>query len=300
MEGRRKSFRKDALWGWLFSLPLVSGLTLWVAFPLGVAVVMSLFRWDMISPPVFVGLGNYTFMFFGDPLFWQAFAVMLLYTVLSVPLQLILAFTLAMLLNAKVRGMGLFRTIFFLPSLIPVIVGSALWLWLFNTQYGLFNIALDALGLPTQEWLTNPDMVIGSLVMMSLWTVGNIVVIFLAGLQGIPKELEEAVVVDGGGFWSRFRNVILPFMSPVIFYNLVMGVIGGLQTFTQPYVMTGGGPANASLTYMLHLYRQAFQFSKMGYANALAVVLLILTIALSLAIFRSSSRWVYYEDGERK
>jgi multiple sugar transport system permease protein len=226
-------------------------------------------------------------------------AVMFLYTALSVPLQLLVAFSLALLLNAKVRGMGVFRTIFYLPSLIPAVVGSALWMWLFNTQYGLFNLILDTLGLPTQEWLTSPDLVIGSLVLMSLWSVGNIVIIFLAGLQGIPKELEEAVVVDGGKAWHRFRHVILPFMSPVIFYNLVMGIIGGLQTFTQPYIMTHGGPANASLTYVMHLYRQAFQFSKMGYANALALVLLVLTIGLSLVVFRSSNRWVYY-DGEKK
>jgi multiple sugar transport system permease protein len=294
-----KSFRNDALWGWVFCLPLVAGLTLWVAFPLGVAVVMSLFQWNMISPATFVGLGNYTFMFFGDHLFWQSLAVMFLYTALSVPLQLLVAFGLAMLLNAKVRGMGVFRTIFYLPSLIPAMVGSALWMWLFNTQYGLFNLFLDTLGLPTVEWLTNPDQVINSLVLMSLWAVGNVMIIFLAGLQGIPQELEEAVVVDGGGAWHRFRNVILPFMSPVIFYNLVMGIIAGLQTFTQPYIMTNGGPANSSLTYVLHLYRQAFQFNKMGYANALALVLLVLTIVLSLVVFRSSDKWVYY-DGEKK
>lgn len=291
-----RSFRNDTLWGWLFCLPLVSGLTLWVAFPLGVAVVMSLFQWNMIAPATFVGLDNYVFMLFGDALFWQSVAVMALYTVLSVPLQLVVAFSLALLLNTGVRGMGVFRTIFYLPSLIPAMVGSALWMWLFNTQYGLFNLLLETLGLPTLEWLTSPDLVVPSLVFMSLWAVGNVMIIFLAGLQGIPKELEEAVVVDGGGPWHRFVAVVLPFMSPVIFYNLVMGIIGGLQTFTQPYIMTGGGPANASLTYVLHLYRQAFQFNKMGYANALALVLLVLTIVLSLAVFRSSDKWVYYGD----
>lgn len=295
-----KGFRNDTLWGWLFSLPLVAGLLLWVAFPLGVAVVMSLFDWNMIGPATFVGLGNYVYMFTGDHLFWTSMGVMLLFTAMSVPLQLLLAFSLALLLNAKVKGMGVFRTIFYLPSLIPVMVSSALWMWLFNTQYGLFNLALDALNLPTQEWLTNPDQVLSSLVLMSLWTVGNIVVIFLAGLQGIPKELEEAVTVDGGSARHRFVHVILPFMSPVIFYNLVMGIIAGLQTFTQPYIMTNGGPANASLTILLHLYRQAFQFNKMGYANALALVLLVLTVVISLAVFRSSDKWVYYEDGGKK
>jgi len=291
--------RKDTLWGWLFCLPLASGLTIWVAFPLGVAVVMSLFQWNMIAPAVFVGWGNFDFMFFHDHLFWNALWVMFYYTILSVPLQLVVAFGLAMMLNSKVRGMGVFRTIFYLPSLIPVIVSTALWMWLFNPQYGLFNQLLDAVGLPTVEWLTNPDNVIPSLVLMSLWSVGNVVIIFLAGLQGIPKELEEAVTVDGGGAWARLRHVILPFMSPVVFYNLVLGVISGLQVFTQPYIMTNGGPANASLTYVLHLYKQAFQFGKMGYANALALVLLVLTMILSYIVFRSSDRWVYYE-GDKK
>jgi len=291
--------RKNALWGWLFSLPLVAGLTIWVAFPLGVAVVMSLFKWNMIAPATFIGLDNFNFMFFQDHLFWNSLWVMFYYTILSVPLQLVVAFGLALMLNTKVRGMGLFRTIFYLPSLIPVIVSTALWMWLFNPQYGLFNTLLDAVGLPTVEWLNNPDNVIPSLVLMSLWSVGNIVIIFLAGLQSIPKELEEAVTVDGGGAWARLRHVIVPFMSPIIFYNLVLGVIAGLQVFTQPYIMTNGGPANASLTYVLHLYKQAFQFSKMGYANALALVLLLLTMVLSYLVFKSSDRWVYYE-GDKK
>jgi multiple sugar transport system permease protein len=291
--------RKETLWGWILVSPLALGLTIWVAFPLGVAVSMSLFKWNMISTPIFIGLQNYWFMLFGDHLFWQSLKVMLLFTITSVPLQMLLAFSAALLLNAKVKGVGVFRTIYYLPALIPTMVSTALWLFLYNPQYGLFNFLLDKLGLPTQRWLTDSSLVIMSLVIMSLWSVGNVVVIFLAGLQGIPKELEEACVIDGGNYWQRLKAVILPQMSPIIFYNLVMGIIGGLQTFTQPYIMTNGGPSNASLTYMLHLYKQAFNFSKMGYANALAVVLLLMTIAVSLLVFRSSKSWVYYE-GERK
>jgi multiple sugar transport system permease protein len=291
--------KKETLWGWILVSPLALGLTLWVAFPLGVAVTMSLFKWNMISQPVFIGLQNYAFMFFGDHLFWQSLKVMLLFTLTSVPLQMIFAFAAALLLNANVKGMGAFRTIYYLPALIPAMVSTALWLFLYNPQYGLFNLMLDKLGLPTQMWLTDAGMVIPSLVIMSLWSIGNVVVIFLAGLQGIPKELEEACLIDGGGFRHRMRAVILPQMSPVIFYNLVMGIIGGLQTFTQPYIMTNGGPSNASLTYMLHLYKQAFQFNKMGYANALALVLLLITAAVSLLVFRTSRSWVYYE-GDRK
>lgn len=293
------SIKKETLWGWILITPLTMGLILWVAFPVGVSVFMSLFKWTMISPARFVGLENYQFMFFQDHLFWQSVSVMFVYTLTSVPLQLLLAFSMALLLNAKVKGMGIFRTIYYLPALIPVMVSTALWLFLYNTQFGLFNLILDALGLPTQEWLKNPDLVIASLVLMSLWSVGNIIIIFLAGLQNIPQELMEACTIDGGNAWHRLRNIILPFMSPVVFYNLVMGIVAGLQTFTQPYVMTNGGPSNASLTYVLHLYKQAFQFSKMGYANALAFVLLIFTILISLAVFRSSKGWVYY-DGDKK
>lgn len=289
---------KETFWGWVLLTPLTLGLTLWVAFPVGLSVVMSLFQWNMISPAKFIGLDNYTFMLFGDHLFWQSVSVMFLYTLTSVPLQLALAFSVAMLLNTKVKGQGVFRTIFYLPSLIPVMVSAALWMFLYNPQFGMFNLILDFFGLPTQQWLKDPDWVIASLVFMSLWSVGNIIVIFLAGLQNVPRELLEACAIDGGNAWKRLTHVVLPFMSPVIFYNLVMGVVGGLQTFTQPYIMTNGGPANASLTYMLHLYKQAFQFSKMGYANALAVVLLLVTALISWLVFRSSKHWVHYE-GDR-
>ena len=291
--------KKETLWGWILITPLTLGLTLWVAFPVGVAVFMSLFKWNMISPATFIGLGNYTFMFFQDHLFWQSVLVTVLYTLTSVPLQLVLAFSLALLLNTKVKGMGIFRTIYYLPSLIPVMVSTALWMFLYNPQFGLFNILLDTLGLPTQEWLKEPSLVIPCLVFMSLWSVGNIIVIFLAGLQNIPKELMEACAIDGGTARHRLFNIVMPSMSPIIFYNLVMGIIGGLQTFTQPYVMTNGGPSNSSLTYVLHLYKQAFQFSKMGYANALALVLLLVTVLVSLVVFQSSKKWVYYE-GDRK
>jgi multiple sugar transport system permease protein len=291
--------KKETLWGWILVSPLALGLTVWVAFPLGVAISTSLFKWNMISKPIFVGLQNYSFMLFGDHLFWQALKVTLVFTLTSVPLQMLLAFAAALLLNTQVRGMGVFRTIFYLPALIPIMVSTALWMFLYNPQYGLFNLILDNLGLPTLQWLLDSATVIPSLIIMSLWSIGNVVIIFLAGLQGIPKELEEACIIDGGNYWQRMRAVILPQMSPIIFYNLVMGIIGGLQTFTQPYIMTNGGPSNASLTLMLHLYKQAFNFSKMGYANALAVVLLLMTIAVSLLVFRSSRSWVYYE-GDRK
>jgi multiple sugar transport system permease protein len=291
--------RGQSFWGWIFIMPLTLGLTIWVAFPLGISLVASTWQWNMISPPRFVGLGNFITMFTTDPLFPQAVAVTLKYTLLSVPLQLLIAFGLAMLLTSKVKGIGIYRTIFYIPSLIPVVVTAAMWLWLFDPNFGLLNIILDQLGLPTQEWIHSSEQVIQSLVFMNLWTLGNVVVIFLAGLQGIPRELREAVSMDGGTVWHEFRHVIVPFMTPVIFYNLVIGLINSLQIFTQPYIMTHGGPANASLTYLLDIYQQAFKFGKMGYACAMAWVFIIVSILFSAVLFKSSGRWVFYE-GETK
>jgi multiple sugar transport system permease protein len=291
--------KSQSFWGWIFIMPLSLGLTIWVAFPLGISLVASTWRWNMISPPRFVGLGNFITMFTTDPLFSQAVVVTLKYTLLAVPLQLLIAFGLALLLTSKVKGIGIYRTLFYIPSLIPVVVSAAMWLWLFDPNFGLLNIILEQIGLPPQEWIFSSEQVIPSLVFMNLWTVGNVVVIFLAGLQGIPRELREAVSIDGGSVWDEFRHVIIPFMSPVIFYNLVIGLINGLQTFTQPYIMTHGGPANASLTYLLDIYLQAFQFSKMGYACAMAWVFIIVSILLSAVLFKTSGRWVYYE-GDKK
>ncbi len=291
--------RSQRFWGWIFIMPLSLGLAIWVAFPLGISLVASTWQWNMISPPRFVGLGNFITMFTTDPLFPQAVSVTLKYTLLTVPLQLVVAFGLALLLTSKIKGIGIYRTVFYIPSLIPVVVTSAMWLWLFDQNFGLFNIILEQLGLPAQGWISSSEQVIPSLVFMNLWTVGNVVVIFLAGLQGIPRQLREAVSIDGGNAWDEFRHVIVPFMSPVIFYNLVIGLINSLQTFTQPYIMTHGGPSNASLTYLLDIYQQAFQFGKMGYACAMAWVFIVVTVLLSAVLFKSSGRWVYYE-GDRK
>jgi multiple sugar transport system permease protein len=291
--------RSQGFWGWIFIMPLSLGLTIWVAFPLGISLVASTWRWNMISPPLFVGLGNFVTMFTTDPLFLQSVIVTLKYTLLAVPLQLLIAFGLAMLLTSRIRGIGIYRTIFYIPSLIPVVVTSAMWLWLFDPNFGLLNIILEQLGLPAQMWIFSSEQVIPSLVFMNLWTVGNVVVIFLAGLQGIPRQLREAVSIDGGNAWDEFRHVIVPFMSPVIFYNLVIGLINSLQIFTQPYIMTHGGPSNASLTYLLDIYQQAFQFSKMGYACAMAWVFIVVTVFLSAVLFKSSGRWVYYEGDKR-
>lgn len=283
------------MWGWILITPLTLGLIIWVLFPMGLSFVTSLMKWDMLSKPEFIGAKNYARLITGDALFLQSIKVTLYYTVLSVPLQLGTAFAIAMLLNSKVRGLGVFRTLFYLPSLLPCVVVSVIWLWLFNNQYGLLNSFLNFFGLDRVEWITDPAMIIPSLVMMSIWSVGNVVVIFLAGLQGIPVSLLEAVEIDGGNAWHSFKNVILPLLSPIILYNLIVGTIKSLQLFTEPYIMTGGGPMNGSLTFMLLIYNNAFRYGKMGEANAMAWVLFVLTLLLSVVIFKTSKNWVFSE-----
>ncbi len=292
--------RYNNFWGWLFITPVVLGLSLWVLFPLGLSLVTSFTKWDLITKPTFIGLKNYLDMFTFDPLFWQSVFVTLYYTLVSILLQIVIALFAALLLNTKVKGMHIFRTIFYLPSLIPIIVSSALWMWLFNPQFGLFNIILISIGGSPQKWVYGTKTVIPSLILMSMWSIGNIIIIFLAGLQDTPKELLESVEIDGGNFWHRFRYVIFPFLTPTILYNIVIGIINGFQTFTQPYIMTNGGPASASLFYVLHLYRQAFMFSKMGYACAMAWFVFIMTALISILIFKTSAGWVFYQGGEKK
>jgi multiple sugar transport system permease protein len=250
----------------------------------------------MVAPAKFIGLGNYKNMFHGDQLFWRSLHTTFIFTFVSVPLQLLLSFFIALLLDSNIKGKQFFRTVIYLPSLIPVIVSSTLWLWLFNRQYGLFNVILDFFHLPAQDWISNPDTVIPSLILMSCWSIGNYVIIFLAGLQSVPREIKEAISIDGGNALHILRHAIFPFISPIVLYNLIIGIINGLQTFTQPFIMTDGGPANASLTYVLHLYKKAFQYSEMGYANAMALFLLGLTIILSVILFKFSDRWVYYVE----
>jgi multiple sugar transport system permease protein len=205
-----------------------------------------------------------------------------------------------MLLNQKILGRAVYRSIFYLPTIVPIVASSALWLWLFNPEFGLLNMILQGVGLQRSLWISSPTTVVPSIVLMSVWGgAGNTIVIFLAALQGVPRELLEAVQIDGGNWWHRFRAVTLPMISPVTFFNVVTGLIASFTIFTQSYVMTEGGPNNASLFYVLLLYREGFQRNNIGGAAALSWVLIIIVSLLSLLIFRASRRWVYYEGEER-
>jgi multiple sugar transport system permease protein len=264
------------------------------------SLVLSFTEYDILSAPEFIGITNYVKMFSEDPSFWDALRVTLTYAIFSVPIGLALSLGIALLLNQNVPGIALWRTIYYLPSVVSGVAVAMLWVWLFHSQFGLFNLALNAIGIDGPAWLSDPDWALSALVIMSFWTIGGGMVINLAGLQGIPTEMYEAASLDGANAWHRFWSVTLPLMSPVLFFNLVMGVIETFQYFTNAFVMTNGGPGRATLFYNLYLFQNAFRFYKMGYASALAWVMLLIILVLTLGIFKSSPYWVYYESLRKK
>jgi multiple sugar transport system permease protein len=290
--------RGEAIRGYLFIAPAVLGFLIWVAGPMIFSAWLSLTEWDLLRPPEFVGLSNYQAML-QDRLFWQALGVTAYFTLVSVPLFQALAFAIALLMNVKVRGIALFRTVYYLPSIVPVVANAMLWAWVFNSDFGLLNAGLRALGLPKVLWLQDPRWAMPALITMSLWGVGGAMLIYLAGLQGVPQQLYEAAEIDGANHWQQFVHVTVPMVSPVLFFNLLMGLIGALQTFTQGYIITNGGPQNSTLFYALYLYRRAFTDFRMGYAAALAWVLFAIVLALSVLVFRYLGRQVYYEEDGR-
>jgi len=282
-------------WGWLMALPAILGFLIFTLGPMVASLVISLTDWQIGGGRSFVGLANYKRMLADDPLLWKSFAVTTFYTLGAVPLSLLLGFAVAMLLNQRVRGLGAFRTVYYLPTLVPSVASAVLWIWIFNPDFGLLNSALRQGDLPTSNWIYSEQAAVPSMVLMSVWGFGNIMVIFLAGLQGVPRHLYEAVAIDGGGGWQQFRHVTLPMMTPTIFYNLVTSIIATFQVFNQAYVMTQGGPNNATLFYIYYLYRTAFTKAEMGYASALAWFLFVVVLVITVLLFRSARRWVYYE-----
>lgn len=286
-------------WGYFFIAPAIIGLFLFYFGPMLFSMVISFTHWDMITPMEFIGVDNYKRLF-NDQLVWQALKVTGYYTLLSVPLITVGTFMTAMLLNTAVKGMSVFRTIFYIPSIVPAVASAAVWMYVFNPMFGLLNTIIKAFGLPPQNFIFSIDGVIPSLAVMALWASGNTVIIYLAGLQGLPRELFEAADIDGAGFFSKLFKITLPLMSPIIFYNVVMGIIFAMQTFTQAYIMTEGGPGNASLFYSLLLYRTAFKNQQMGYSAAMSWVMFVIIAILTFIVFKSSKMWVHDENGGKK
>jgi len=296
----RRTRVRENIEGYLFILPWLLGFFIWTAGPMVASAVISLLRWEIITPPSFVFLGNYGKLV-QDPLFAKSLYNTAYYTFLAVALHVVGAFALAVALNVKLPGINIYRTIYYLPSVTPAVASSFLWLWVFNPNYGLLNALIDLLGLPWRPmWIFDPKLSKPSFVFMSMWGLGGPMVIFLAGLQGIPDDLYEAASIDGANAWRRFWSVTVPMMSPIIFFNLIMQIIGSFQVFTAAYIMTGGGPSNSTLFYVLYLYRNAFEYFKMGYASALAWVLFVVILVFTLLQFTVAGRWVYYEAEIRR
>ena len=290
--------RREALSAYLFIAPAVLGFILWTAGPMVYSAWMSLHEWNMVQPAKYIGLGNFREMW-NDKLFWQSLKVTTIYAIVLVPLFQVLSLLTALLLNSSVRGVTFFRAAFYIPVVVPVVAASFLWGWIFNPEFGLLNSYLRKLGFDKILWFQDPHWAMTAMIIMSLWSFGATMVIYLAGLQGIPAHLYEAAEIDGAGSLRKFGTVTLPMMSPVIFFNFVLGLIGALQAFTQAYIITDGGPQNSTLFYTLYIFRKGFTDSEMGYASALAWVLFFIVLVLSLLVFRSFGRMVYYEDEGR-
>lgn len=293
------SSRREAITFYLCISPWLIGFVAFVLGPMLASFYFSLTDWTLLSPPVWAGLDNYARMA-TDPLVLQSLKITGLFTLAYVPLDLMGGLALALLMNQKVRGISIFRTVYYLPSVISGVAYVVLWMWIFHPSAGLFNTLLAYVGIPGPRWLASPDWALPAIVIMSLWGLGRSMVIYLAGLQGVPTHLYEAAALDGANTWQQFWAITLPLLTPTIFFNLVLSIIGTAQTFTQAFVATNGGPLNATLFYVLYLYRQAFQMFRMGYASALAWALFVIVMVLTLLVVRSGRSWVYYEMSDER
>jgi multiple sugar transport system permease protein len=298
---RKMSLRtREAITGYLFFSPGLIGLLVFMAGPILYSFYLSFTSYNMYNPPAWVGLKNYQIMLTEDPLFFKSLFNTLYYVGFSVPLNTAMGILLAILMNQKVKGIRLFRTIYFLPSIVSGVAVALLWQWILDPNFGLINTFLANLGITGPGWLTDEHWSKPSLIIMNLWSVGGSMIIYLAGLQGIPQSLYEAATMDGAGPIRKFANITLPMLTPTIFFNVVMGVLSGFQVFLQAYIMTGGGPNNSTMFFAFYLYNKAFKDLQLGYASAMAWILLLITLICTLIIFKTSSRWVYYEGEDNK
>jgi multiple sugar transport system permease protein len=293
--------RREATAGLLFVLPWLISLIAFTAYPVLASFYYSFTQYSITQSPKWIGLDNYERMFTGDAALGVAVYNTLYYTLISVPVGLIFSLLIALVLNMNVKGIGAYRTLFYLPSLAPPVAGAIIFAILFQPQGGLVNSLLGVVGIKGPGWFTDPAWAKIGLIILGLWGVGAGSLIFLAGLKDIPSELLEASSIDGANAWQRFWRITIPLLTPVILYNLVMGVIGSFQVLTAAFVLGGttGRPQESLLMYMVHLYRTAFRYFDMGYASAMAVALFVVILLATLAIFRSTNAWVFYEGETR-
>ena len=289
--------KREAKMGLLFISPWIIGVLLFSLFPFVASFVLSFTRYNVVQPPQWRGLDNYTKILTDDPLFWKSLGNTAVYVAGSVAIRIGLGFALALLLNAKVRFLGLWRTLFYVPSVVPIVALSIVWLYVLNARAGLLNWFLTLFGFSRVRWFADPDYAMLAFLIMSTTWVGVTMVIFLAGLQGIPEEYYDAAKIDGANWGQRLRRVTVPLMTPTIYLNVLINIIGAFQVFAQIFIMTGGAPRDATRTYVLHLFDHAFQYlpPEMGYSSALAWILFMIIFVFTAVIVASSRRWVFYQ-----
>lgn len=296
----RLSF-EETFFGWLFIVPAVLGLLLFRLGPVFASLYLSFTKYEIITAPKWTGFANYTKLL-NDALWLRSIEVTLWYVSLFVPLSLTFAYGIALLMSRDVRGITSYRTLWYLPSVVPVVASATIWRWGLNPEFGPINYPLKVLGLPAPRWLTDPDWIVPSIVFIGLWGLGNSVLIFLASITSVPRTFYEAAEVDGANGWARFRHVTLPLTSSIIFYQLIVTVINSFQVFGVAYVLfvsnpsaSSAGPDNAALFYVLYMFRNAFGYFRNGYASAMAWILFLVVMLLTIILFYSQRRWVYYE-----
>jgi len=290
--------RRNLRNGLLFIAPWLIGFSIFDIYPLIASMYYSFTDYNVIQSPAWIGTSNYHELFFEDTLFWKALGNTLYFTLFSVPACLMASILIAVLLNMKLPGMAIFRTIFFLPSIVPIVASAVLWLWVLNPDSGLVNSMLQQFfHIEGPGWLASEHWSKPSLIIMSVWGIGAAIVVFLAGLNEVPQSLYEVAELDGAGVWHKFRHVTLPMLTPTILFNLIMGLIASFQYFTQVYVMTlgRGTPLDSTMFYALYLYRVSFYYLRMGYASAMAWVLFVVILIATLGVLISSRKWVYYQ-----
>ncbi len=291
---------REAVEGYLFISPWLIGFLIFTAGPFVASFLLSFTNWRISTSPSWIGLENYARIFTKDPDFYQSLKVTFTYVGISLPLNLLAGLGLSLLLNQKIRGMTIFRTVFYLPVVLSGVSVALMWMWLLNPDYGVVNSLLALVGIKGPQWFWDPRWSLPSVVLMNLWRVGGSAIIYLAGLQNIPPHLYEAAEIDGAGIWSKLRHVTLPMLTPTIFFQLVMELIDAFQVFTAVYVITGGGPIRSTLFFMFYMFRTAFEDFQMGYASALAWIMAVIIIFFTALVFKSSPLWVYYESEGRK
>ncbi|MCS6846118.1 MAG: sugar ABC transporter permease [Anaerolineae bacterium] len=290
--------RREAIACALFIAPAVFGFLAFSALPLLASAYLSMTDYSLAGVPNFVGLANYQSLF-SDRFFWQAVRVTLTYAIVIVPAWIVSSLALALIMNQNLRGMAAFRTVYYLPAVLSGVGVVMLWIWIFNYRSGLLNIGLGFLGIQGPNWLRDRNWALFSIMLMSLWSVGWYLPIWLSGLQGIPTELYEAAEVDGAGTWARLWHITLPMLSPIMLYNLVINILFATQLFTEPLMMTGGGPDLATLSYVLYMYNNAFSYLKVGHASAMSWLLFLVSLVVTALIFKLSPLWVHFEAERR-